>query len=83
MIPVRPVHLREKAEARETRERVYSYHEVERYVLNAIKVIKSSELLKESGIEIKCFPDPARRGVRFDIRKGDRGEKAIVFIEGG
>lgn len=83
MIPVRPVHLRKKDEAREAKEKVYTYHEVERLVLNAIKVIKSSELLKESGIEIKCFPDPAERGVRFDIRKGGRGEQAIVFIERG
>lgn len=83
MIPVRPVHLRKKDEAGESKEKVYSYHEVERLVLNAIKILKSSELLKEGGIEIKCFPDPAQRGVRFDIRKGDRGERAIVFIERG
>lgn len=80
MIHIRPPHLREK-EKQLPNEKTYSYSEVERFVLNAITVLRCSELLTESGIEIKCFPDDRKRGVRFDISKEGRVNRGIILIE--
>ena len=80
MIHIIPPHLRAKPKEL-PQEKTYSYSDVERFVLNAINVLRCSELLTESGIEIKCFPDDRDRGVRFDIRKEGRVNRGIIFIE--
>ena len=65
-----------------TKERLYSYSEVERLVCLAIHTLNSSELITKNGLNIDSAPDLYNEGVAIIIRKDDLLEKMWV-LKGG
>lgn len=84
MIPVfrPPVHIsREEKISTLPKEKLFSYHEVENILCQAICDLNSTELIKRNNIDIEGTPNLMARGVVVTVRQGN--EICKLLLKGG
>ena len=84
MIPIfrPPVHIsREQKTSTFPNERLYSQHEVEDIIFQAIETLNCTELIRRNGIDIQCIHHCSERDVIVIIRQGN--EICKILLKGG